>query len=244
MKDSQDAYGHQVYDRLKGKEAFEIVEREDGFFDVSRFAGARYYLSSYGDWHIHEKKALRYVRGRVLDIGCGAGRISLYLQKKGYDVLGVDISPLAIRVCNLRGLSKARLIPIAKLDSSLGVFDTLIMFGNNFGLFGNPSRAKWLLRRFYRMTSRNARILAESIDPHRTNDPAHLEYQKFNRSKGKMPGQLKIRVRYRKYATPWFEYLLVSKQEMRNILKGTGWRLTRTFDSKGPAYIALIEKER
>ena len=244
MKDFQDAYGHQIYDRLKGKEAFEIVEGEDGFFDVNPSAGARYYLSSYDDWHTHEQKALRYVRGRVLDIGCGAGRISLHLQKKGFDVLGVDISPLAIRVCKLRGLKKARVIPITKLSSRLGVFDTLIMFGNNFGLFGNPRRAKWLLRKFYRMTSRNARILAESIDPHRTNDPAHLEYQKFNRSRGRMPGQLKIRVRYRKYVTPWFEYLLVSKQEMRNILKDTGWRLTRTFASKGPAYIALIEKER
>jgi SAM-dependent methyltransferase len=240
----QDAYGHQVYDRLNGKDALEIVEREDGFFDVNPGAGARYYLSRYDDWHTHEKKALRYVRGRVLDIGCGAGRISIYLQKKEFDVLGVDISPLAIRVCKLRGLKKARVIPITKLSSRLGVFDTLLMFGNNFGLFGNPRRAKWLLRKFRRMTARNARILAESIDPHRTNDPAHLEYQKFNRSKGRMPGQLKIRVRYRNYVTPWFEYLLVSKQQMRNILKDTGWRLTRTFTSKGPAYIALIEKER
>jgi SAM-dependent methyltransferase len=244
MKDSQDAYGHQIYDRLKGKEAFEIVEREDGFFDVNPSAGARYYLSSYEDWHTHEKTALRFVKGQVLDIGCGAGRISIYLQKKGHDVLGGDTSPLAIRICKLRGLNRARLIPITKLDSKLGVFDTLIMFGNNFGLFGNPRRAKRLLRKFYSMTSRNARILAESIDPHRTNDPAHLEYQKFNGSKGRMPGQLKIRIRYRKYVTPWFEYLLVSKQEMRNILKDTGWRLTRTFASKGSTYIALIEKER
>lgn len=92
MKDSQDAYGHQVYDRLMGKDALEIVEREDAFFDVNPGAGARYYLSRYKDWHTHEKRALRYVRGRVLDIGCGAGRISLYLQKKGFDVLGVDTS--------------------------------------------------------------------------------------------------------------------------------------------------------
>jgi len=240
MKDSQDAYGHQIYDRLKGKVAFEIVEREDGFFT----SGARYYLSSYEDWHTHEKKALRYVRGRVLDIGCGAGRISLYLQKRGYDVLGVDISPLAIRVCKLRGLKKAKLIPITKLNSKLGVFDALIMFGNNFALLGNPKRAKWLLRKFYRMTSRNARILAGSIDPYKTNDPAHLEYHGFNRSRGRMPGQLRIRVRYRNYVTPWFEYLLVSKQEIRKILEDTGWRLTRTFASKGAAYIALIEKER
>jgi hypothetical protein len=241
MKESQDAYGHQVYDYLKRKDAWEIVERDDGFFGVS--AGAKYYFADYEKWHDREKKAIRFVKGRVLDIGCGAGRTSLYLQNKGFDVLGVDISPLAIRVCKLRGLRKARLIPITKISSSLGAFDTLIMFGANFGLFGNPKRARWLLKRFYTMTPSKARIVAESIDPYKTDDPAHLGYHKLNKSRGKLPGQLRIRVRYGKYVTPWLEYLLVSKNEMQSILKGTGWKLMKMIHSKGPAYIAVIEKE-
>ena len=124
MKDSQDAYGHLVYDRLMGKDALEIVEREDGFINVNPQCGPRYYLSQFNYWGPHEKKALRYVKGRILDIGCGAGRIALYLQKKGFDALGVDISPLAIRVCKLRGLKKASVIPITQISSRLGVFDT------------------------------------------------------------------------------------------------------------------------
>ena len=35
------------------------------------------------NWHLTEKKAIKYARGRVLDIGCGAGRHALYLQDKG-----------------------------------------------------------------------------------------------------------------------------------------------------------------
>ena len=241
MKEVQDAYGHQVYDYLKRKDAWEIIERDDGFFGVS--VGAKYYFSDYEKWPDREKKAIRFAKGRVLDIGCGAGRISLYLQKKGFDVLGVDISPLAIRVCQLRGLRKAKLIPITEISSSLGAFDTLIMFGGNFGLFGNPKRARRLLRRFYNMTPSKARILAESADPYKTDDPAHLQYHKLNRSSGKLSGQLRIRVRYRKYVTPYFEYLLVSKTEMQTILKQTGWRLMRTIYSDGPGYIAIIEKE-
>ncbi len=243
MRDSQDAYGHQLYDRLRGKDVVEIVERDDGFFNVTLSSGPRYYLSSYKDWSPREKKALRYVKGRVLDIGCGAGRIAIYLQGKGFDVLGVDTSPLAIRVCNLRGLKKTRIASITELSSKIGVFDTLLMFGANFGLFGNPKRAKWLLRRFHKMTTKNARILAESIDPYKTDDPAHLEYHTLNRVRGKLPGQLTLRVRYRNYVTPWFEYLFVSKKEMRDILNGTGWKLTRTFGSQDPAYVAVIEKQ-
>jgi hypothetical protein len=53
-----------------------------------------------------------------------------------------------------------------------------------------------------------------------------------------------MRIRYRSYATPWFDYLLVSNPEMIGILRGTGWKIKRFISSKkGPAYVAIIEKE-
>jgi SAM-dependent methyltransferase len=33
----------------------------------------------------------------VLDVGCGTGELALYLARRGHDVLGVDISALAVR---------------------------------------------------------------------------------------------------------------------------------------------------
>ena len=140
---------------------------------------------------------MRYVRGRVLDIGCGAGRHSLCLQEKGHDVVGIDNSPLAIEVCKKRGLKDARLLSLSQIDPSLGVFDTVIMLGNNFGLFGSADRAKRLLRRFHKMTSNKGRIVATSFDPYKTEDPDHLAYQAANRAKGRMPGQIRLRLRYK-----------------------------------------------
>jgi SAM-dependent methyltransferase len=94
------------------------------------------------------------VQGKVLDIGCGAGRHSLYLQKKGFDVLGIDISPLVIKVCQLRGLKKAIVMSIEELDFEPNSFDTVIMMGNNFGLFGNfKKRLKRVLRKLHKITS-------------------------------------------------------------------------------------------
>jgi hypothetical protein len=59
-----------------------------------------------------------------------------------------------------------------------------------------------------------------------------------------MSGQVRIRIRYLRYASPWFDYLLVSKPEMIGILRGTGWKVKRFIASKkGPAYVAIIEKE-
>jgi hypothetical protein len=59
-----------------------------------------------------------------------------------------------------------------------------------------------------------------------------------------MPGQVRIRIRYLRYASPWFDYLLVSKPEMIGILRRTGWKVKRFITSKkGPAYVGIIEKE-
>jgi hypothetical protein len=166
------------------------------------------------------------------------------LQQKGHKVLGIDTSPLAVKVCKLRGLRDVKVESITDVDSRLGRFDTILMMGNNFGLFGNPKRARKLLKRFYNMTSPDARIIAESVDIYRRPlSPVHKRYHLRNRRRGRMPAQVRIRIRYREYASPWFDYLLVSKLEMTGILHGTGWKLARVIGSKkGPAYVAVIGK--
>jgi len=92
------------------------------------------------------------------------------------------------------------------------------------------------------MTSEGALIIAHTRDPYKTDNPAHLEYQEFNRKRGRMSGQLRIRIRFQKYAGQWFEYLIVSKEEMQSILKGTRWKVKEFIDSENSQYIAIIEK--
>ena len=241
MKDHQDAYGHLLYDRLEGANSSEIAERDDGYIDTR---DAKWYFSGYKYWPPHQKKAMRFVRGKVLDIGCGAGKHSLHLQEKGLDVLGIDISPLAVEVCKARGLRQAKAASIAQVSSSLGIFDTILMLGNNFGLFGDFKKARRLLKKFHRITQNRARIIAQTLDPYNTTDPPHLEYHELNRRKGRMGGQTRLRIRYKKYATPWFDYLFVSRDEMKQILEGTGWVVNLFIDSEGPTYVAIIEKQR
>jgi SAM-dependent methyltransferase len=231
-----------VFDFLKGERGREVVERDDGYIDPSEVFPAGYF-STFREWAPHERMAIRYVRGRVLDVGCGAGRVALYLQHRSLEVVGIDVSPLALKVCRLRGIKDVRLVPITQVNESLGHFDTIVMFGNNFGLFANRKTARRLLSRFYKITSDEGRIVAQSTDPYQTNNPAHLRYHRFNRRRGRLPGQLRIRVRYGLYATPWFDYLLVSKKDLRNLIVGTGWRVARFLDSRGPNYIAILVKD-
>ena len=240
LKDWQDAFGHEIYDYFSGKGGYEIIERDDGYFALS--AGPRHYFLEFEEWPASEKEAVKYVRGRVLDVGCGAGRHSLHLQAQGFDVVGIDNSPLAIEVCRARGLWDARVIPITQVSRQLGIFDTILMLGNNFALVGNKKRARWLLRRFHSMMSEAGKIVAQTRDPYQTEVAEHLAYHARNREKGRLCGEARIRVRYKRYVTPWIDFLMVSQEEMEAILEGTNWEVGDIIEGEEGVYVAILEK--
>jgi cyclopropane fatty-acyl-phospholipid synthase-like methyltransferase len=242
MKTSEDAFGREIYGHMMGTNRCEVIERDDGYLEVSDQIGV--YFEDYREWPSHHREAIEHAQGRVLDIGCGAGRHALYLQRKGLAVTGIDVSPLAVKVCRMRGVADARVMSITDISTRLGRFDTVVMLANNFGLFGNRRRARWLLKKLHAISTDDAVILTESTDPYANDSPVHRRYRSRNRERGRMPGQIRLRLRYRQYKTPWFDFLLVSKREMAEIVDGTGWRVERFIDSGEPIYIGLLKKER
>jgi SAM-dependent methyltransferase len=240
-KEHEDAYGRLILDYLEGRPAVEVVERDDGSINASSY-GPEAYFAPFRRWSKLERAALRLVRGRVLDVGCGAGRVAVELQARGHEVVGIDVSPLALEVARRRGAKDVRQLPVTQVGPELGRFDTIVMFGNNCGLFGSRRRAPWLLRRFKSVTSPAARILAASTDPYTTDHPDHLAYHEHNRRRGRMAGQLRIRIRHGVHATPWFDYLLASPEELAELASGTGWELTRVIGEGGPSYVGVLER--
>lgn len=80
LRPEQDAFGHLLVDLVAGRRAVEVVERDD----AAVFTGdARHYLAPFRRWWPQERRAMRFARGRILDLGCGAGRVSLHLQNRG-----------------------------------------------------------------------------------------------------------------------------------------------------------------
>ena len=170
--------------------------------------------------------------------------MELYLQSQGVEVVGIDNSHLAIEVCLQRGVKDGRLLPVSQVSAKLGFFSNILMMGNNWGLMANRRRAKRLLSRFYSITAFPARIIAASNDVYQTESPYHQAYQAYNRERGRMSGQIRMRVCYKTYRSLWFDYLMVSREEMMDILEGSGWRVKQFIDSPGSTYVAIIEKEK
>ena len=151
--------------------------------------------------------------------------------------------PLHWQLCRRGGLRKAKILPFDQVNKfPEDSFDTIVLMGNNFGLFGGFEKAK-KLHKLHRITSANATIIATTIDPYKTDNPIHLRYHKLNHRRGRMLGQLRIRIRHGDVIGPWFDYLLAPKDEVKKLIAGTGWKIKRFIEPKGPGYAVAIEKQ-
>jgi len=243
METSRDVFGRALLDWARGGTTPEVLERDDGF--TQEGAGPDVYLSPFRRWPTAERRSVRHLRGRVLDVGCGAGRVALELQHRGVEVVGLDSSPLAVRAANLRGVNDVWCSPIEDVMSEVGSFDALVMFGNNFGIFGTPRRARRLLTALAKTAHHRTRIFAESTNPYSGGAPGFdRTYYRRNKERGVAPGQSRLRFRYENAVGPWFNWLYVSRSDMRSLLRGTGWHQTRVLGGgPGEPYVAVLETD-
>lgn len=227
---SEDAYGQILLAAFEGRGGQEIMERDDGLI----YAGdPSDYFAPLRRWPATERRAMRFVRGRVLDIGCGSGRVSLHLQERGHEVVAIDESPLAVEVARRRGVRDARELALADAGPALGAFDTILIVRNNFGLGGDVLRT---LAHLTAIATERARIITDSVDPARIDDPYYHDYRG---TPGKTP---RYRVRWQHFASPWFRYLMYSPLEMARLVEGSGWRITHTIDDGSPRYGIVLER--
>ena len=111
-----------------------------------------------------EQQALLLSKGKVLDVGCGAGSHSLYLQKeKNLEVTAIDISNNAVEACRLRGVSNVNNIAILELNFD-EKFDTILLLMNGTGIFGKLENVPNYLKKLKSLLAENGQILIDSSD--------------------------------------------------------------------------------
>jgi SAM-dependent methyltransferase len=220
--------------------AFEVIERSDGY--LRAMDAARYFAPS-GAWAPTARLACDEAVGRTLDIGAGPGRLALELQGRGQDVVALDVSPGAAAVSRRRGVVNTfngTVFDLARTNPA--PFDSFAMLGNNLGLLGGADQAPEFLAALASMARPGARIVGETLNPYSTTDPDHLRYHEANRRLGRLPGQLRLRVRDGQVVTPWWDYLFCTPEELDAVVAPTRWALTDSYpgpstaEAAGPAW--------
>lgn len=120
-------------------------------------------LFSLGDATELEKVALAACRGRVLDVGAGAGRHSLLLRERGFSPIAIDINRTAVEIMRERGVPHAECRDVLSYRGEL--FDTVLLLWHGLGIAGTLAGLRQLLCTTASLLAPNGQILAESVEP-------------------------------------------------------------------------------
>ena len=239
----RDLFGRVIFDHFQGRPGDYYLRRDDNFLE--RDTSARYFRS-WEEMPSHQRCLLNHARGRVLDIGAGAGQHACVLQERGLAVTAIDASPLAIEVCRARGLHDARVMEAQEMDFPAQSFDTVLMMNNNLGIGGSPGGLRGLLLHLHELVAPGGVILTDKRECECTAvNPTHARYQRWNVERGWYPGSQRLRVEYDGHCGEEFDWLMITLHDLRDLCKETGWRIARCVQvNAGDAMYAIgMERE-
>ena len=160
MKLNNDIYGQALLDYQKNGFTEDIKTHSSlGGDDIYPLD---YLFRDFNEMPFLEQKALKLANGKILDVGCGSGSHSLFLQKNNKEVLAVDISEGAIETCKLRGINNVQIQDIWKLKNQQ--FDTILLLMNGAGMCGKLHRITDFLKHLKTLLTTNGQILLDSTD--------------------------------------------------------------------------------
>src|SRR5690606_34159084 len=160
-KDDPDIFGKAITAYFESGDQEDIIVHSPDFDDD--VIPVPYLFRSYKEMPKLEQKALQLCRGRVLDVGCGAGSHALYLQEeRKLQVTAIDTSAGAIDICRKRGISDARNIAFEELSEEK--FDTILLLMNGTGIVGKMRFLDNFFQQLKKLLAEKGQVLIDSSD--------------------------------------------------------------------------------
>jgi SAM-dependent methyltransferase len=175
--------------------------------------------------------AIEQCRGKVLDIGAGAGSHALLLQEWEKEVTAIDISPLAVEVMKIRGVNDVFEADIFTYNSQK--FDTLLLLMNGIGLAGSIDNLKPLLVHFKELLADGGQLLFDS------SDIAYL-YESDQLPKDSYYGEIWYQYEYEKQKSEWFPWLYIDEHTMQDIATAAGYTMEVLMEDEFGQYLARL----
>lgn len=196
-----------------------------------------YLFRSYDEMPELEQKALQLVKGKTLDVGCGAGSHSLYLQnERNIEVTSIDISENAIKASTLRGLKNAKVQDILKLENEK--FDTILLLMNGTGIFGTLKETPKYLQKLKSLLNPNGQILIDSSDIIYMFDDDE-DGGKWIPSDGYY-GELTFKISYKKQTEEEFPWLYLDYNTLQNAAFANGLHCELIREGEHFDYLAKL----
>lgn len=194
-----------------------------------------------------DRQAMDHCRGRVLDVGAGAGRHALELEGRGLEVVAIDISPICTRLCAMRGVRDARTFDVMSLceAQTLGRFDTIFFGMQTLGVAGGFETLIRLLGRLRPCLAPGGQILADSsvLREAWQEDAATRTEGDGLRAAGPEAGEIVLRTRYRGWFGASFPWLYLGAQHLAEAAARAGFGFEMLGSVESGEYLASLRPE-
>jgi len=186
-----------------------------------------------------EKTALEQCRGAILDVGAGAGSHALALEDMEKQVTALDISPKAVEVMEMRGVTDFVCADIFRYHDKK--FDTLLLLMNGIGLTGNIEGLRRFLQHSATLLQPGGQLLFDS------SDVAYL-YEEEEGIPGIPPmehyyGEIECCYQYRRRKTDWFRWLYIDRDTLQMIATDEGWNLELLAEDESGQYLVRLTRK-
>lgn len=197
------------------------------------------YFTLEGELAALDAIALGRCRGRVLDVGAGAGRHALALQRLGLEVVAVDASATCIGLCRARGVRDARTLDVTRLEAieGLGRFDTLLFGMQTIGLAGGVEALARLLERWTGLLAEGGEMLVDS-------SALREAWEGDASDRSAEAGEIVLSTRYRAQFGEPFPWLYVGASDLAAIGARAGLATTVLGEVEGGEFLAALRRRR
>ena len=209
------------------------IIRSDGYEDV--IPVDRFFDDELGDG---DRQALDRCLGRVLDVGAGAGRHSLYLQAVGHEVYAIDVcSELVSEVLPRRGVRSVEQADIYSYSPKRS-YDTILLLGHGLGLAGSLAGLEVLLDRCAQLVRWGGIVIADSLEVSVTEAQVHLTYQENLLRAGRYRGEMSFHLEYGELVGEEFDWLHVDIGTLATV--ADCWDVELIWEDEAGNYVAKI----
>ena len=179
-----------------------------------------------------ELLALNKCRGKVLDIGAGAGSHSLILQQSGFDVSALELSSTACHIMEKRGVKKIINSNIFEFGGQK--FDTLMLLMNGIGLSQTINGLKAFLQHARTLLNQGGQLIFDSSDITYLYDEVEVPTDRYF-------GELEYQYQYDRINGDWFKWLYVDKDTLIKIAREQNWQCEILLEDDYSQYLAQLK---
>tara|TARA_B110000977_G_C11068737_1_gene488802 strand:+ start:164 stop:883 length:720 start_codon:yes stop_codon:yes gene_type:complete len=234
IKKEQDPMGQAIYNYFHHEDETPVKVTTNITFEEE--LPVPYLFRTFQEMPLLEKKAMDLVKGKVLDVGAGAGAHSIYLKEQGFDVSSIDISDLSCDIMRARGLSAVSCNDIWTLEPQ--IYDTVLFMMNGIGLVKTLDGLEVFFEHLKKYVAVNGQVLLDSSD---------LKYM-FEGEDGaywidlnaNYYGELEYKLEYKNIVAESFSWLFIDFQKLKLVAEQCKWKVDLIYQDDHFHYLVKL----